>query len=444
MSQKTKNTAKNAKTMKNFQKFLKLKSTKTQNEDVPSKNSWSPVAILVILIPLLVYFSLRLFINYAPYFVEKEIFASTCELADMYNYSCSEHKITTQDGYILSMQRIGKVNSTNFSSESNSSDTKVALLMHCLECDSSVFLSNTAENSLGFLLAENNIDVWLANVRGTSYSLQHVNYTIYDSEFWNFSLFEMAKYDLTASVDYLLTVAKTDQIFYIGQSQGTIIAFSQMAENFDFQAKIKKAYMLTPFVTLQNIQSPIKSMLAFIHNYIHWPKNSVFLPDLIRQLINKASATYCSNDIFGLCLGTYHQFSGLTTPENMDPKRIPIFFTHALSGTSLKTIRHYAQLHLFKQPTVHFDYQEEKLNFEKYGSKTPPKIALEKVSIPIALFAGQNDWLVSSLDVQYLLDRLPNVFHFSNSSDFSHLDFIFGTRAKELVYDFITEDISKV
>ena len=422
------------------QKKLRKSSSGGKDQSQRSNNTHS-YFYLIAFIPIAICL-LQIFVIYTPRFVDKEIFATSCELARMYNFTCEEYEVTTEDGYILKLHRIGKNKTGEHQIDERSLNRKVALVVHCLECDSSVFLCNTAENSLGFLLADNDIDVWLINLRGTSYSHKHVNYSTYNSKYWDFSWQEMAKYDLPATVDFILAKTQHDRITYIGQSQGSIVGLAQMAESSDFQAKIDRAYMLSPTVTLKNMQSPVTGLLEFIHKYVTWPKNGLFLPRFVRQLINTASATYCSKDVFGLCLNTYRQFSGNSSEINMDATRIPIFFTHALSGTSIKNIRHYAQLHLSKLPT-YYDYGNEQENEQAYGTKAPPIVNLTNIQTPVAIFAGQNDWLVSDEDINYLIENLPNVFYFSNSSDFAHLDFIFGTRATELVYDVIVDDIKK-
>jgi predicted alpha/beta hydrolase len=45
----------------------------------------------------------------------------------------------------------------------------------------------------------------------------------------------MAKYDLPATVDYILKTTNATQIYYVGHSQGTEIIFAELGRNPDFK-----------------------------------------------------------------------------------------------------------------------------------------------------------------------------------------------------------------
>jgi pimeloyl-ACP methyl ester carboxylesterase len=60
----------------------------------------------------------------------------------------------------------------------------VIILQHGLECSSSNWLDNLANESLAYLLADKGADVWLGNVRGNMYSKNHTTYSPHQKEFW--------------------------------------------------------------------------------------------------------------------------------------------------------------------------------------------------------------------------------------------------------------------
>lgn len=57
--------------------------------------------------------------------------------------------------------------------------------------DSAVWASTDASINLynftqGFVLADANFDVWLANIRGNTYGSKHLNHSSSEKEFWDF------------------------------------------------------------------------------------------------------------------------------------------------------------------------------------------------------------------------------------------------------------------
>ncbi|CAN6574204.1 unnamed protein product [Malus baccata var. baccata] len=87
-------------------------------------------------------------------------------------YTCQEHKVTTEDGYILGLQRIPMGRSGD-----ETPNKKPVLLQHGLLVDASAWLLNPPDQALAFILADNGFDVWLANTRGTNSSRGHTSLT---------------------------------------------------------------------------------------------------------------------------------------------------------------------------------------------------------------------------------------------------------------------------
>lgn len=82
----------------------------------------------------------------------------------------------------------------------------VVLLNHGFLMSSEIWLCNLKESqNLPFLLTEQGCDVWFANARGNKYSQQHMSKSPQDQRFWEFSLNEMAMYDLPDIVDVCMS-----------------------------------------------------------------------------------------------------------------------------------------------------------------------------------------------------------------------------------------------
>lgn len=75
-------------------------------------------------------------------------------------------------------------------------------------------------------------------------------------------------------------------------------------------------------------------------------------------------------------------------------------------------------------------------NYKIYGQKTPPDYKIENLNIPVALHYGNNDILTPPIDVLRLKDHLPNIIGFFKvpQKTFNHYDFMFGNKARKLVY----------
>jgi lysosomal acid lipase/cholesteryl ester hydrolase len=73
---------------------------------------------------------------------------------------------------------------------------------------------------------------------------------------------------------------------------------------------------------------------------------------------------------------------------------------------------------------------------QAYNSSTPPDYDLSKVTVPVALFWSDNDWLADPEDVKYLTSNLPNIVANDRIPlpKFNHIDFLWGVDADVLVY----------
>ena len=97
-----------------------------------------------------------------------------------FGYPAEEHYVITEDGYILSLQRIPR------GRKGVEPNGGVVFLQHGLVSSSADYVMNLPEESLGFILADLGYDVWLGNSRGNTYSNKHVNLSNDDPKFWAF------------------------------------------------------------------------------------------------------------------------------------------------------------------------------------------------------------------------------------------------------------------
>lgn len=134
----------------------------------------------------------------------------------------------------------------------------VILIMHGLFGCAGMFVAhNSKENILPYILLNAGYDVWLGNARGTSTCQKHKNLDIEKDaiHFWNYTMDEIGKNDMPATIDYILEVTKQDSLNYIGYSMGGTVFFIMLSTLPEYNKKISRAYLIAPAVYMKNMDN---------------------------------------------------------------------------------------------------------------------------------------------------------------------------------------------
>jgi len=137
------------------------------------------------------------------------------ELCEQENLNVESHRVTTEDGYVNQMYRVNK--------GKTDSPRPAVMVTHGLVDSSDTWVLNGRNNSIAFILADQDYDVWMPNTRGNYYSQEHVVLdSKVDKEYWDHGQSNMiAKYDIPAFIEYVLKETKLKKLAYIGHSQAT-------------------------------------------------------------------------------------------------------------------------------------------------------------------------------------------------------------------------------
>ncbi|KAM4851979.1 lipase member J isoform 4-T4 [Thomomys bottae] len=311
------------------------------------------------------------------------------QIISYWGYPDEEYNVITEDGYILGLYRIpyGKTNSNS------SAQRHVVYLQHGLLTSASNWISNLPNNSLGFILADAGYDVWMGNSRGNTWSKKHVYLETNSSEFWAFSFDEMAKYDLPASIDFIEKQTGQEEIFYVGHSQGTTIAFIAFSTMPKIAKKIKIFFALAPVVSINHIKSPLFKMA------IKW--------------------------------------------KSVMKSRLDVYFSHNPAGTSVQNILHWGQL----QYSTHlkaFDWGNTVLNMIHFNKTTPPSYNVTNMNVTIATWNGEKDLLADPEDIEIFYSEITNLIYHKSISHYNHMDFLLGLDAYQHIYHEIIDIIQNI
>ncbi|XP_034050301.1 gastric triacylglycerol lipase [Thalassophryne amazonica] len=361
--------------------------------------------------------------------LDPEVDMNVTEIIQRWGYPAEEHQVVTDDGYILTVNRIP--HGIKFTP----TGTKLAvLLQHGLLAAASNWITNLPNCSLGYVLADAGYDVWLGNSRGNTWSRKHRTLSPNEEDFWKFSYDDMALKDLPATIDYILKVTGQDQIYYIGHSQGTTIGFIAFSRLPEVAKKIKVFFALAPVATVSFTRSPM-TKLAIVPDFLVWDLfgRRNFLPQ--NYIIKWLAENVCAKEYLSeICGNIFFILCGFNE-KNLNMTRTPIYTTHCPAGTSVQNMLHWAQA-VHSGKLMAYDYGPAE-NMKHYNQSTPPHYNVRDMKVPTALFSGGHDTLADPKDVAILLTQMSNLIYHKHIDHWEHLDFIWGLDAPHQMFSII-------
>ncbi|CAF4811850.1 unnamed protein product [Pieris macdunnoughi] len=355
---------------------------------------------------------------------KSDIYLDSIQLIERYNYPVESHVVLTEDGYLLNTFRIPR-------------NGPPVLLVHGIGDSSDSWLVLGPTSSLSFMLADAGFDVWIYNARGNRYSKKHVN-AVPPQEFWDFSFEEMGTLDMPATIDYILERTNMKRLTYIGYSQGTTAFFIMCSTKPEYNDKINHAILLAPVAWLTHTKYPF---IAFFNQILSdlmefSEKRHVYEVFTFNKKNNFYHAKVCNTtaSYSFLCHIELYLNFGVRNLLDLSPERLPVITSHIPAGVSVKTFFHFLQLYGSKR-FQRFDYGMNK-NRQIYSSLIPPEFNVSSITVPSSLFVSEIDWFSDEKDTNFLKNKLKYIERFNvinKSNQFTHLEFVYGTRVKEFI-----------
>lgn len=355
------------------------------------------------------------------------------EIIEAAGFRSEVHKVTTDDGYILTMHRVGE------------GVGPVVFLQHGLICSSVDWVLGARDKALGFILADAGYDVWMGNFRGNAYSREHTVLKPDREKFWQFSFDQMGQRDLPTMLNYVLELTRQEKLTYIGHSMGCMTFFVMMNHLPRMNAKVRLmiglAPVAAPVLHKNSVLHPLATnsqwlcgLLSMTGNYEFLAKRSV-ITELKPGIWGKVS-----NFVTGGWLPTQNVLFDMSGVPQATPELLEEIVAHEPSGTSSRNIHHFGQgVNTQEFRAYNFPTREE--NLAMYGSEEPPEYKLEEVTCPVLLFWGQKDWMAQPRGVAAIAAKLPRLIDSVKVADekWNHLDFMWGQDAPTLLFPQILE-----
>ncbi|CAH1154350.1 unnamed protein product [Phaedon cochleariae] len=368
-----------------------------------------------------------LFINDKNCWYNPDVRSSMEEILKRNGYRAEKHKVTTEDGYILTMFRIP----ATFPADPVSQGRPI-LIQHGIG-GTGVFWILQGQNSLAFFLSRNGYDVWLSTTRGGTYSNRHERLTTADPEYWNYSFHEHGIYDLPAMTTYISKITgRKGDITYIGHSMGTTMSYIySILRKKHAEEHLNGIISFAPVAYTRNVKGLYRFLSPFADTLVHLLNGIGIYAIGDLPIYSKIISTLCGtypSVIF--CELSVALTSGLSVEEER-PDLLPVFGSYFPAGTSLKLIQHFSQC-INAGYLQFYDYGDQ--NIVKYNATKPPIYDLNAISVPVHLFVGQKDFIGNVEDSETLFrqlksNRVPTSMSFYN---YAHNDFFLGRNFENL------------
>lgn len=371
----------------------------------------------------------------------------TMEYIRSKGYDAEEHFVTTEDGYILGLHRIpadlsNKDGADEKTKQQQQPRLKPVLIIHGFMHSSEAFIRHQASDSLPLVLNDAGYDVWLGNNRGNKYSHKHLNKKPNKEEFWNFSLDDMARYDLPSMIDYVLAQTGAPSLTLIGFSQGTAQSFAYLSSQPQKSSRVNLFIALAPVIVPRGFANPVVDTLARAR------PDFIFLLFGKRQLL--PSTLFWRNNVsrerFVILIDLSLKFLFNWDTTRISPKEKPLLYSHIYAHASVKSVVQWFQMIQSGKFQMFDDYKSENISnnagTDSYPGYVLPTYQVKQIRTPVACFCGGKDTLPHNADI---INAIPAskraLVHIEEK--YEHLDFMWAEDIAPKIYPKILNLLEK-
>jgi lysosomal acid lipase/cholesteryl ester hydrolase len=104
-------------------------------------------------------------------------------------------------------------------------------------------------HNLGFVLADKGFDVWIVNVRGNQYGLEH--HALKGDDFWKFTLDDIVLKDVPDIVDYIVDTTGHETVKCVALGYGCTILTAALSMSEELNYRVDTVYAFNPIFKLE-------------------------------------------------------------------------------------------------------------------------------------------------------------------------------------------------
>ncbi|GHJ88378.1 hypothetical protein NliqN6_4780 [Naganishia liquefaciens] len=336
-------------------------------------------------------------------------------------------QIETEDGYFL---RVNRVIDPRARPHTDGRGGFPVLILHGLFQSSGSFITSE-DRSLAFWLAsQGGYQVYLGNTRAV-YGMGHRHLSTSDPRFWDWTIRELAMYDLPALVEHVCRETGYDKVAFVGHSQGNGLAFISLSLGMcpSLGKKMSLFVALAPAV----YAGPLTSGFPFAQlGKIEWStwKRLFGVLDFIPLM--RYSYDYAPAKVFATLGYTMFAFLFNWTDANWLHRRKTKMFRFTPTPVSSASVFWWCGKGGFAHRKCTLDDTLDRWFDDRFP--------------PLSIYYGGRDYLVLT---EPLLERLEQketdvkVIRVEKLDVSEHCDFYWAAEAVEWVYHSLKEDIEK-
>lgn len=359
----------------------------------------------------------------------------TAEMIEFFGYTAEEHIGFTSDGHMLMLFKVLPKNTGEMK-------PPILLLHGAMLCSDIWMVHREAESNLPIWLAGLGYDVWLGNRRGNKYCAKHCRFRTLDPAFWDWSMDEVALYDIPCMLKVVLRdYPKGTRCVVIAFSQGSAELFACLALNPEINNQVGLAIGIAPMTRpAESLSGP-----SIISALIHGP------PQLLYLLFGRRSML--SSVLFWMEALPSRLYSNMIDwfldllfgwkCKNISKADRRHMYLKLYSHCSVKCIAHWFQMARAKRFQM---FDEGAMEVDIVGARrpghVPPAFPLKQIRAPVVLFSGALDSLADHEYTRHVLKHcvVENII----MEDYEHLDFLMAGNVREVLFPSLERVLSRI